>query len=510
MSIKELASAGGAIRLHEILPGSKFIGKGDFRVQSCCSRWDECERDDLYVAIVDAETDGHEFAREAVQRGASAILTERLLAVDLPQCIVGDSRLAFGTVCHALAGNPSERISTIGVSGSDGKTVTSHLIRSMMETAGHEVGLLTSIENKIGRRTGTPKQVLNSPLLADQLSAMVMSGCTQAVVEMPGIALAQHRLSGVALDAAVVTNIRHDNMSFHGTKENYQRAKTRILDYLKPTGFAVLNADDPTTHFLLDQIETPALTIGMKHKAEITGRVIDRGVSEQTFLIMAGGDSAVVRTSIIGDQHIYNCLAAAAVGLTSGIELQVIAKGLEAAGAIPGRLERVECGQPFGVWVDSARSPRQLATAIKSVKNVTKGNVWCVCSIEENQSELNRRKIGEVVEKSAHKQIITHASMNKSTDYEPAHQILDGFNKPASAQLIPNRMNAIEWTLSQAQPNDSVLITGCGERPIASVGDHKWEISDRDVCQAWLYDRADWGEQLGQPSIFRMDDYRES
>lgn len=509
MGIKELASAGGAIRLHEILPGSKFIGKGEFRVQSCCSRWDECERNDLYVAIVDAENDGHEFAREAVQRGASAILTERLLAVDLPQCIVDDSRLAFGTVCHALAGNPSERISTIGVAGSDGKTVTSHLIRSMFESAGHDVGLLSSIENKIGAHSKAPMQDLNSPLLADQLSAMVLNGCTHAVVEMPGIALAQHQLSGVSLDAAVVTNIRHDNMNFHGTKENYQRAKTRILDYLKSTGFAVLNADDPTTHFLLDQIETPALTIGMKQKAEIMGRVIERSVSEQTFLIMAGGDSAVVRTSIIGTQHIYNCLAAAAVGLTSGIELQTIARGLEDAGNIPGRLERVECGQPYGVWVDSARSPRQLATAIQTVKTVTKGKVWCVCSIEDNQTQMSRRKIGEVIEKSAHKQIITHASMNKSTDYEPAHQILDGFSKPANAQLIPNRMNAIEWTLSQAQPNDAVLIAGCGERPIASVGKHQWEISDRDVCQAWLYDRANWGEGFNEPSIFRIDDYRE-
>jgi UDP-N-acetylmuramoyl-L-alanyl-D-glutamate--2,6-diaminopimelate ligase len=509
VSTQELASVRGSIRLEEILPDSKIIGKRDIRVRSCSSRWDECQPEDLYVAIVDSETDGHEFAREAVQRGAMAVVTERLLAIDRPQCIVEDTRLAFGTICHALAGDPSNRMATVGVSGSDGKTVTSHLIGSIFEASGGEVGVLTSIENRLGPGLRmAPNKQLNSALLADQLSAMVLSGCTQAVIEMPGIALAQHALSGISLDAAVLTNIRMDDIRFHGSKENYRRANTRLLDYLKPTGFAVLNADDPTTHFLLDQIDSPVLTIGMKHEAEVTARVVERLPHEQTFLISAGGESAVVRTSIIGDQHIYNCLSAAAVGLTSGIQLAVIAKGLEAAGNIPGRLERIECGQPFGVWVDSARSPRQLATAIQSVKRVTGGKIWCVCSISEHQSRADRRKIGEIIEKVSDTPVITNAEVNKNTDYEPTHQVLDGFVNPAKAQLIPNRFNAIEWTLSQAQPNDAVLITGCGDRPVARVGDHQWEISDRDICQAWLYDRGSWGQPSAHPRIFNIDDYR--
>ena len=135
MSTKELAYPNSFIRLDEILPNSTFIGKRDVPVRSCCSRWEECESDDVYVAIVESENDGHDFANEAVSRGASAIVTERLLAVDRPQCIVEDSRLAFGSICHALAGRPSERLSTVGVSGSDGKTVTSHLISSIYAAA---------------------------------------------------------------------------------------------------------------------------------------------------------------------------------------------------------------------------------------------------------------------------------------------------------------------------------------------------------------------------------------
>ena len=509
MSTKELASSDGAIRLKEILPHSQFIGKADFQIRSCCSQWQECQNEDVYVAIVESDSDGHDFVREAVDRGAVAIVTERLLAVDRPQCIVPDSRLAFATICHALAGNPSQRVSTVGVAGSDGKTVTSHLIRGVFAAAGGEVGLISSIESRLGaRRVLPPNEDLNSAVLADQLASMVLSGCSHAVVEMPCEALARHSLAGVELDAAVVTNIRHDNMGFHGSKENYQRAATRLIEYLKPTGFAVLNADDPTTHYLLDQIETPVLTIAMKQQAEITAKLIERCNSEQTFLLSAGGESVAVRTSIIGDQHIYNCMAAAAVGLTSGIELAVIAKGLESVSSIAGRLERVECGQPFNVWIDSSRSPRQLATALQSVKRVTQGKLWCVCSTEDQQTSLHRKQMGEIVEKSAHHHVITQSVMQKQTDFEPTHQVLDGFERPATAHVIPDRFKAIEWALSQAQPNDAVVITGSGERPIARVGEQQWEVCDRDVCQAWLYDRSSWGDQDSKPKIFNIDDYR--
>jgi UDP-N-acetylmuramoyl-L-alanyl-D-glutamate--2,6-diaminopimelate ligase len=254
------------------------------------------------------------------------------------------------------------------------------------------------------------------------------------------------------------------------------------------------------------------LTIGIKQEADVTASLVERSPSEQTFMITAGSDSIPVRTSIIGDQHIYNCLTAMAVGLASGFDLSTIARGLESAGNIPGRLERIECGQPFGVWIDSARSTGQLANAIRSLRQVTQGKVWCVCSIEEGQTELHRRRMGEVVERAADQAIITHASVDQVVDYEPAHQVLDGFSDPSKAQLIPNRFKAIEWTLQNAKPGDAVLVAGCGERPFALVGEHKWTISDRDVCQAWLYDNATLspGEMkpFGDQQIFNIDDYR--
>ncbi|MFK7768583.1 MAG: Mur ligase family protein [Mariniblastus sp.] len=510
----QLINTNLGIRLRDILPDAKLIGADEIYFRSCCGMWNDCQTDDLFVAIVDSEQDGHDFTSEAIGRGAAAIVTERLLTTNKPQCIVSDSREAYGRICQALAGQPSQRLTMVGVTGTDGKTVTCHLIRSVFKAAEKKSGLVSSIEVDFGsNRQSIPTQELNPPCIAEQLTQMVLAECQAAVVEIPSVSLAKRCLSGVDLDVAVLTNIRSHDDEIHGSAANYQRAQMRVLDQLKPTGFAVLNADDPTTHFLLKKIDKPVLTIGMKQESDVTARVIERTQSEQTFMISAGSESIPVRTSIIGDQHVYNCLTATAVGLASGIDLSTIAKGLEMGGNIPGRLERVECGQSFGVWIDSARTTGQLATAIRSIKQVTKGKVWCICSLDESQSKQHRRRIGEVVEKAADRAVITRTSVNQAIDYEPAHQILDGFDDPESAQLIPNRFKAIEWTLQQAKPEDAILVTGCGDRPFALIGEHNWTISDRDVCQAWLYDNASLSPECSQPAygedIYNIDDYRE-
>lgn len=510
----QFVQANPAIRLSDVLPSAQLIGASDIFFRSCCGMWKDCQPEDLFVAIVDAEQDGHDYTREAVRRGATAVVTERLLTTKQPQCIVPDTREAYGQICQALAGMPSQKIKTIGVSGTDGKTVTCHLIRGILNLSGRPNGIVSSIEVDCGANYhSVPSQELNPPRLAEQLTQMVLSDCEYAVLEVPSVSLAKRCLSGVQLDVAVLTNIRENKLDFHGSPQNYRRAKMRLLKQLKPTGVAVLNADDPTSHFLLDHIQVPVLTIGMKQEAHVVARLIERTASEQTFTITAGAESVAVRTSIIGDQHIYNCLSATAVGLTHGLDLATIAAGLESVGQIPGRLERIECGQDFGVWIDAGTNAGQLATAIRTLKQVTAGKVWTVCSVDDGQSDLQRQRIGEVIEKASHHAVITRTSVGPTVDYEPTHQILDGFQNPARAHVIPNRFKAIQFALTNAKKGDAVLVTGCGERPFALVGEHQWTISDRDVCQAWLYDNAslepiDNRPPLDGPEIFNIDEYR--
>lgn len=507
-----LATSSG-IKLKSILPQSRFVGGESYQVQSCCGLWHEVQQDDLYVAIVDAESDGHDYADLAISRGAGAILTERLLAVDRPQCIVPDSRVAYGQISQALAGGPSCKAATIGVSGTDGKTVTSHLIQSILRQAGLVSGLASGIQTGWNGYVDTwqPPQI-NPPVLAGTMAKMVLNECSHIVVEAPSDSLANHSFSGVELDVAVITNIRRDPLTRDLAPKDYLRVKTRLLDYLKPNGFAILNADDPTSHRLLDEVSAPTLTIGIHQAAEVTAKMLDRWPSEQTFMIQAGSQSVPVRTEMIGKHHIYNCLSAAAVALTLGVDLPTIAKGLEQATVIPGRLQYVRCGQPFGVWVDSAHTPSQLATALQSVRGVVDGKIWCVVSAAEEQSGLHRKQMGQVAERAADCSIITRSECTQAIDFEPIHEVLDGFEEAVKPQVIPNRFKAIQWALSHAGPNDAVLVTGRGNEPFALLGDSAWPVTDRDVCETWLYENRSLEDEHpdddGEVDIYDIDDFR--
>ena len=497
------------IPVGEILPGAKLIGTQSLNISSCCGQWEECQPGDLYVAILGAEMDGHDYCPQAIENGATAVITERLVATTAPQVLVADSRRAYAQVCHALAGSPSQRLSTVGVSGSAGKTVTTHLVQEILIAADRKPGRSSSLGVIVGQTEAPiPYRDFNPPLLAEQMSQMVLNGCSHAVIEVSARDLAKRKFEGVALDVAVLTNMRDDDIDFHSSRDNFKRSQLRILESLKPGGMAVLNLDDPISHFLVEDCTYPVLTFGMHQDANVRGQLMERLSSEQSFLMITGTESVVVRTTIIGDEHIYNCLCAATVGLALGIDLQTIAQGLEKGSKLPGRMERIECGQDQGVWIDTARTPVQLATALRTIKQVVKGNVWCVCSIAESQSREQRRRLGEILDRAADNVVVTRDSVDSMIDYEPMHQMFDGFEEPHKVQLIPNRFRAIEWALGQAKPNDAVLIAGCGEKPFALLGEENWTIADRDVCEAWLFDNASIDGRFTSPDIYRIDDYR--
>ncbi len=501
------------ISLKHLFPSGQIFGAEDVYIQSCCGSWDECQQDDLFVAIVGAENDGHESAELAVSRGATAILTERLLAVDVPQCIVADSRNAFARVCQTLAGNPSQYLKMIGISGSDGKTTVSHLLQSILVSAGQDVAVTSSLRTS-GRAQANKKSWNNSsqltpPDLANWLCNSTLEGCSHAIIEASSLQLANHHLSGVQLDAAVITNIRKDNLNLHNSETNYRQANLRLLDYLNSSGFACINIDDPVSHNIVSDISSPVITFGIKQQAEVTATPLEECPTEQTFLITAGNESVPVRTETVGRSHIYNCLAAAATALAAGLELPTIVRGLENLRRVNGRMDRVECCQGYSVFVDLANSPRRLASTLSTLKRLTAGKVFCVAATGEYSHE-QRREIGQIMEKSCHVPVISSPQTQPSQSLELAHQILDGFENPQKAQVIPNRVSAIEWALGQARPGDCVVVSGFGDQPVFSLDDGRWHLNDREICQAWLYDQpiSPVADKHDRRRIFRLDDFR--
>lgn len=486
--MQQLIDRADGVRLRDVLPEGRHFGADDLRVHSCSSDPQRCRPGDVYVAIVSADGDGHDEVRTAVERGAVAVVGERFVSSRVPCCVVPDSREAYGSLCQRLAGQPDQSLRLVGVTGSHGKTTTAVLLASVLQAAQQTVGLTCSLGYCDGQATETADSATPPPpALARWLARMVSGGCSHGIVEVSSAALATRGLAGVSLDAAVLTNVRREHLELHGNVANYRRAKQRLFTHLKPDGFAVANADDAASLELVQSLHAPLITIGIRNSAQLQAQIIERLPSEQTFLVTAGQECIPVRTHTIGDPYVYACLSAAAVGLVMGLDLATAVRGLEAIDRVPGRLERLECGQDFHVYVDQAQTPGALALGLHAVRQVTAGRVICVYGAMHSQSADERAGLGRVAERACDVGIITSNNPGPELPLQIAHDILDGFTHPAKAHIIPDRTKAIEWALSEARDGDSVVITGKGDQTYQLVGQRPVPFDDREVACAWLY-----------------------
>ncbi len=474
--------------LRKLVPDAQFFGAGDIGFCGCASDVQQLRSGDLFVAL-DAARIGYDSFADAIARGCAGILSDHLLPkMDIPVCLVSNAREAYGLICQALAGHPSDKLKVIGVTGVNGKTTTSCLIAGVLAHAGHKVGLLSRLGYFDGEDVEYAAEATPQPdRLATVLARMVRNGCSHAVMDVSNLALAQSRVAGVCYDAACVTNVTRDHLGGNITSKDYRPARSRLFDHLRGEAFAVLNADDPASAGYLRQIDGPALTVGINSPAEIAGTPIEQFPSEQTFLITAGSDTMPVRTQMIGRHHIYNCLTAAAVGLAYGIKLPRIVRTLEAAKHVPGRLERIECGQPFSVFVDFAHTPDALVGCLQALKTVTQGRLICMFGAGSEGDESQPPLLGRAVERNADVAIVTSGNPLGEDPAAIIRDLLSGFQRPDHAEIIPERRAAIHRALSLAQIGDCVLIAGKGYETLEIEDEESLSPDDRQIACDWLY-----------------------
>jgi UDP-N-acetylmuramoyl-L-alanyl-D-glutamate--2,6-diaminopimelate ligase len=484
-------SEGQFVRLHEVLPEAHAVGAGSIT-------FDAVERDsrrvqpgDLFVAMRGTDWDGLEFVDQAIQRGCAAVVADRHVETPLgvPLVVVPDAREAYGRICHAVAGHPSRELKVIGVTGTNGKTTTSCLIASILNTAGFPTGLIGTLGVFDGEEFG-PSSLTTPPAdeLARWLGRMATNGCSHAVLEISSHGLDQKRPAGIELDAACITNVRRDHLDYHESIDAYRQTKSQILRLLAGEGFAVLNVDDPMTARYLSDLAGPVLTIGMQSNAELTAVEIERLPNEHTFLLTAGSETIPVCTKMIGTHHVYNCLVAAAVGLAYGIDLPTIVRGLENLEHVPGRLERIECGQPFSVFVDFAHTHDALTGSLSTLRDVVDGRIFCVFGAGGDRDQEKRPLMGRAVEQVADVAIITSDNPRNEPAEQIVRDVLDGFHQPCEARVMLDRAEAIGWALGQAKPGDCVLVAGKGHENYQIIGDRRIPFDDRDVAKSWLYE----------------------
>lgn len=479
------------VSLRECLPDAEFSGVADLRVTGCCSDSRQCRPGDLFAALPGTSRDGQQFIPEAVARGASAILVDRPARnCPLPACYVTDVREAFGLVCQALANNPAEQLKVVGITGTNGKTTTSLLCASVLESAGCRTGLMGTLAYTDGytmQSAGWTTPPAN--VLAHWLSRMVQSGRSHAVLEVSSHALCQRRVAGMEFDVACLTNIRHDHLDYHGSLDRYRAAKARLFDQLRPDGVAIVNVDCPQGAWLVDTLDGPTLTVAMEGQAEITATPLNESAAEQTFLLAVGSESVPVRTPLIGRHNISNCLVASALGVAYGIDLATIARGLEAVQSVPGRLQPIECGQPFHVFVDYAHTADALSVCLDTLRANIRGRLICVFGAGGDRDRTKRPAMGRAVAARSDLAVVTSDNPRSEDPNQIAEQILRGFRSHAEVVTIPDRATAIHWALSQAGEGDCVLIAGKGHETSQWIGQEHYHFDDREVARDWLQDR---------------------
>ncbi|MGI9427519.1 MAG: Mur ligase family protein [Bythopirellula sp.] len=470
------------VRLSELFPEATRTSSTDVVVTSCVSDWREVEPGDVFVALPAADgsnDDGHLHAQRAVSHGAIAVVCEQPVPVfDVPTYLVPDSRVALGEICHALLGHPCRAMEVIGVTGTHGKSTTIALLASIFAKAGTHCGVLSSLGCYDGMSHSPGISDLPSaPALAARLARMEAAGCTHALVEVSSQVLSQARIAGIELDGICVTNVSDAHLDHHNTVQSYRATKRRILQYLSPTGITVLNADDPVSIKWLDKLSGPVLTYGLGTEAEITAKVVESHANQQTFVLTAGSDSVAVQTSILGEHHVSNCLAAATVALSLGIDLPAVAAGLEAVEQLPARMERVDCGQGFPVFVDAAETAEALRVSLRTARQLAERRVICVWG-EASVGAREQLAIAHVLRRMADLAIVTQS-------------LPESERKRADVEVVADRSEAIACAVAIAEPGDVVVIAGSRNQGGYVFGSDSQSLSDGELARQLLYARPE-------------------
>lgn len=459
----------------------------------------------LFVAIRGATADGHRFIPDVIARGASAVVgTDALAQLPVPYLRVPDARAALATLAATFYGFPSRQLSLVGVTGTDGKTTTCNLIYQVLRAAGRHAGMISTISAHIGDAdldTGLHVTTPDAPDVQRYLAQMVDAGCQVAVLESTSHGLHQGRVAACDFDVAVVTNVTHEHLDYHGTWDAYLEAKALLFHSLaeaarKPdqSKVAVLNADDASYGRLRDIWADQRLSYGLESAAvDLCADQIDFRPDRTVFVARTPAGAMPMATRLVGPFNVYNCLAAVGAGLGLGLSLDVIAQGVASLAGVDGRMERIDRGQDFLAIVDFAHTPVSLARALEAVRPMTRGRVIAVFGSAGLRDRQKRSLMAETASRLADFTILTAEDpRTESLDLILA-QMAEGAQRAGGRldrdyTVIPNRTAAIQRAVAMAEPGDGVLVAGKGHERSMCFGTMEHDWRDQAVV-AWAIER---------------------
>ncbi len=456
---------------------------------------------DLFVCIQGFKTDGHTYADDAIKRGAQALIVEK--NVEIPQGItvvkVKDSRSVLGKIASNFYNDPSSQMYLAGVTGTNGKTTTTFLIRSILSKAYPRVGLMGTIYNMIDNNICQTERTTQEAVdTIEFLNEMVNEGVKAACMEVSSHAVSLKRIEGLSFNCGVFTNLTRDHLDFHGTMDEYLKAKGGFFASLgkskKDNPMAVINIDDEYSDKLMRYVNTNHISYSILKDAHVRGVNINVGLNGSSYEILYKGQRFPVNLSIHGYFNIYNSLAAFCTGIACGLKPPLIIKGLEEVSAIPGRFESVDCGQDFVVIVDYAHTPDGLENVLKAATSFADKKVYVVFGCGGDRDRTKRPLMGKIAVNNSTFAIVTSDNPRTEDPLVIIEDIKEGLNEVGAKEtkdyeVIPNRRKAIERALDMAGAGDIVMVCGKGHETYQIIGETVIEFDDRKVVRELLKEK---------------------
>lgn len=373
---------GRLVSLGRVLPVARFIGCDGIDATACRDEATECRPGDVFVARATSAGDGHESVPLALSRGATAVVAERMVPTGgVPLCLVPDASWAHGRLCHALAGDPSRETRVIAVAGTSGKTTTAWLAAAALVEAGHRVGVLSDL-GCLGPDDGEPATIdLAAPgALATTLARLVSAGCSHVVLEVSSGMLARHATAGMESHTVAVTSLAAAHLEHHATPRAYRGIVSRVIDTLVDDGCLVTDLASSWRRRIAAALPDgrTVVSAGLDSAADVHARSLGGSLAGRSFLLAAGGQVVPIAVDTPTVPFVRDAVTAAAIAVRHGVDLQAAARGIEAAGAVPGRLERIDRGQDAAVFIDTPTSMHAVAASLASLRRLTRGRLIVV------------------------------------------------------------------------------------------------------------------------------------
>lgn len=475
---------GGDMKLEKLIENldANVVGETDHEIFDITYNSKEVTKGSLFVCIRGENSDGHDFAKDAEKNGAAAILCEKQVQVNIPQIVVSSTRKALSKVFSCFYDNPQNKLKIIGLTGTNGKTTTSFLIKSILEESGKKVGLVGTQGAFIGKQFFQTGLTTPDPqFLFKLLKQMVDFGVEYVVMEVSAHALSLDKTEGIVFEVGVLTNLTQDHLDFFKTMENYKHAKLKLFERNKIKS-AVLNFDDEFGRELGETIDVPFLSYSLNNPSDVFAAKIGNKNGKNKFIVNILDNVFDVESNLIGEFNIYNSLAATSVAAMLGCSPKQIKSGLEKLSGVEGRLNRFNLSNGVVAFIDFAHTPDGIEKALNAIRELKFKQIITVFGCSGNRDKDKRHKMGQIAEKLSDYVVLT----TDNPRFENPELILDdieiGMEKTAHTRFV-SREQAIEFALTLAKKGDCVAILGKGAETYQDINAVHVPYNDFEVVK---------------------------